>query len=131
MRVLITATILLFVTLMAVLLTEWSTQTTLVYVGMCVMGVGVITAMWIRAWTNPVLRVLAAMLAVLMLVNAVDSVRAQRAGGSSPEGVRRPLTGVFIVGVPALLFAVTGRPRVKVFFGPIGPPPHEGNEAAS
>ena len=119
MRGLITATILIFLALMAVLLSGWDTTMTLVYAGMCVMGFGVIVAMWVRAWTNPVLRALAAMLFVVMLLNAADFVRAQRTTGGTLAGVRTPLAGLFIVGLPALCFACTGRPRVESFFGPV------------
>lgn len=126
MRTLITVTILLSLGVLARLVPPTDPPTVLVFAGLSVAGLGVIVAMWVRAWTNPVLPVLAALLGVAMILNGISFVRTQLGSGGSLAGVRTPLVGVFLVGLPALLFAVTGRPRVESFFGPVREPDEHG-----
>ena len=119
MRVLITITIVVFLGLMGPLTQQWTPSAIGVYAVMCVMGIGIVLALWIRRWCNPILRILAMMLAVLMLLSAVSFITAQLRTSGSLFGLRTPIVGFLVIGMPAAVFGITGRPKVENFFGDI------------
>ncbi len=91
------------------LMPAWTPAATGVYVALWIMFGG--ASLWI--WkptrsTERLLRLAAGVLGVLMTVSMIDFLIAQVASRQAVVGGRTPLVGFFVIGLPAMWFALRG-----------------------
>ncbi len=118
MRVLLSIVFVGFLAALAPLMPAWTPSAASVYAGLCVVCLGVVAAMWLPRRCNAILRVVAAVVGLAFVLSAIDFVTQQIRSGGHLLGGRNPVAGLVVIGLPALAYAITGRPRLDGLFIP-------------
>ena len=90
------------------LLGPWTTSSVIVYIVLWLVFGGALIFIMFPTRGVVYLRISACVIGVMMTLSMIDFVLAQYNGGSSPWQLRSPVTGFFIVAIPAFAFTVWG-----------------------
>lgn len=93
---------------LGLLIPSWTPSAIGVYIALWVMFCGATLWLWRPGRSMVLLRVAAGVLGLLMTLSMIDFVHAQITTRQPIVGGRTPLVGFFVIGVPALVFAVRG-----------------------
>ncbi|GEM_PF-2814995 len=115
MRLLLTLIVVPSLTLLGFLIPDWTTIAVLVYIGLWIVFGGAVLSFWIEKHAYPILRITALTIGLFYIFAAIDTILGVVQSGQSP-GARNPIFGLLIIGIPALIFAITGCPKFRVEF---------------
>jgi hypothetical protein len=107
-RLLLTLIVIPSLALLGLLIPTWTAPALFVYIGLWIVFGGLVLCVWIPRRAIVILRVSAFVLGVFYVLAAIDTILGVVQTGQSP-GARNPVFGLLVIGIPALLFAATGR----------------------
>lgn len=108
MRLLLTIIVVPSLALLGLLIPTWTAPALFVYIGLWIVFGGLVLSVWVPGRAKIILRVSAFVLGVFYVLAAIDTVLGVVQTGQ-PPGARNPVFGLLVIGIPALLFAATGR----------------------
>ena len=98
--------------LLAPLMPQWTLGAVVTYVGLWVVMVFPLLYLSNPTRFRGLMRIAAAFVAIVFIIASVDQVRSLINSQGAGFQLNSPLTGLLVIGLPALWYAITGKSRV-------------------